>query len=79
MQIDLSGRSALVTGSTRGIGRGIAQMLSDSGANVAVVGRDPATAEVVAGTMRSARGGSAGVRDTATPSGAQPGDPLKLG
>jgi hypothetical protein len=29
--------------------------------------------------MRSARGGSAGVRDTATLSGAQPGDPLKLG
>jgi len=65
MQIDLSGRSALVTGSTRGIGRGIAQTLSDSGANVAVVGRDPATAEVVAGTMRSARGFGCDITDGA--------------
>jgi len=65
MQIDLSGRSALVTGSTRGIGRGIAQTLSDSGANVAVVGRDSATAEVVAGTMRSARGFGCDITDGA--------------
>ena len=65
MQIDLSGRSALVTGSTRGIGRGIAQTLSDSGANVAVVGRDSATAQVVAGTMRSARGFGCDITDGA--------------
>jgi 3-oxoacyl-[acyl-carrier protein] reductase len=56
MNIDLSSRSAIVTGSTRGIGRAIAQLLSDCGANVAIVGRDPSTAEVVASTMRSARG-----------------------
>ncbi|HYC51334.1 MAG TPA: 3-oxoacyl-[acyl-carrier-protein] reductase [Gemmatimonadaceae bacterium] len=56
MYIDLSGRTAIVTGSTRGIGRGIAQVLSDAGANVAIVGRDPSTADVVAGTMRSAKG-----------------------
>jgi 3-oxoacyl-[acyl-carrier protein] reductase len=66
MQIDLSGRSALVTGSTRGIGRAIAQALSDSGANVAVVGRDPAKAEVVASTMKSARGFGCDVGDAAT-------------
>ena len=65
MNIDLSGRSAIVTGSTRGIGRAIAQLLSDSGANVAVVGRDHATAEVVAGTMRSARGFGCDITDTA--------------
>jgi len=65
MHIDLSGRAALVTGSTRGIGRAIAQALSDSGANVAVVGRDPAKAEVVASTMKSARGFGCDVGDAA--------------
>jgi len=65
MNIDLAGRSAIVTGSTRGIGRAIAQLLSDSGANVAIVGRDPSTAEVVASTMRSARGFGCDITDSA--------------
>jgi 3-oxoacyl-[acyl-carrier protein] reductase len=65
MQIDLSGRSALVTGSTRGIGRAIAQTLSDSGANVAIVGRDVAKAEIVATTLKSAKGFGCDVGDPA--------------
>jgi 3-oxoacyl-[acyl-carrier protein] reductase len=65
MRIDLSGRSALVTGSTRGIGRGIAQALSDCGANVAVVGRDRAKAEEAASTLKNARGFGCDVGDAA--------------
>jgi 3-oxoacyl-[acyl-carrier protein] reductase len=69
MQIDLSGRSALVTGSTRGIGRAIAQRLSESGATVGVVGRDRAKAEEAASTLKNARGFSCDVSDAAAVAG----------
>ena len=48
MTIDLTGKTAFVTGSTRGIGFAIAQALHKSGAKVAIVGRDRAKAEAVA-------------------------------
>ncbi|GJG88675.1 beta-ketoacyl-ACP reductase [Gemmatimonadetes bacterium T265] len=51
MRIDLSGRTALVTGSTRGIGRAIAAALLDCGARVAVVGRDAERAAVAASEL----------------------------
>src|SRR5918994_1789541 len=46
--IDLSGKTAFVTGSTRGIGFAVAQTLYSAGAKVAVVGRDFERARVVA-------------------------------
>jgi 3-oxoacyl-[acyl-carrier protein] reductase len=49
--IDLSGKTAFVTGGTRGIGLAIAQALYAAGAQVAVVGRDLDRARSVAATL----------------------------
>jgi 3-oxoacyl-[acyl-carrier protein] reductase len=49
--IDLGGKVAFVTGSTRGIGLAIARALHAAGAKVAIVGRDQARAEQVAGSL----------------------------
>ena len=66
MKIDLTGKNALVTGSTRGIGRAIADALSGSGARIAVVGRDLGRAEEAASAIGyNAKGFAADVGDTA--------------
>ncbi len=57
MLIDLSGRTALVTGASQGLGKAIAARLAGSGAHVAMLARTEATLAEAAGEIRdSARG-----------------------
>ncbi|WP_309104120.1 SDR family oxidoreductase [Microbacterium sp.] len=53
MRIDLTGKTALVTGSTQGIGRAIAVALADAGARVAVNGRRADTVASVIDELRA--------------------------
>ena len=58
MQVDLSGLRALVTGSTKGIGRAVAETLAANGAEVAINGRKAAEVERTIAAIRSAQAGA---------------------
>ena len=62
---DISGRTALVTGSSRGIGRALAQGLHDAGCSVIVHGRDVAAAERAAADLPGAHHVAFDVADAA--------------
>jgi 3-oxoacyl-[acyl-carrier protein] reductase len=56
MDLGLRGRVALVTAGSKGIGRGIAEILAAEGARVALTSRSQATADEVAAQIDGARG-----------------------
>jgi NAD(P)-dependent dehydrogenase (short-subunit alcohol dehydrogenase family) len=55
MQVDLSGLRALVTGSTKGIGRAVAETLAKNGTEVAINGRKAADVERAIAAIRAAQ------------------------
>ncbi|MGH8450549.1 SDR family NAD(P)-dependent oxidoreductase [Pseudomonas sp.] len=52
MNIDVSGKVAIVSGSTAGIGLGIGQALAQSGATVVVIGRDAGKVDAALASIR---------------------------
>jgi NAD(P)-dependent dehydrogenase (short-subunit alcohol dehydrogenase family) len=57
MDLQLTGKRALVTGGTRGIGRAIAKALLEEGAEVVVSGRDAQAAEAATQALAQETGG----------------------
>jgi len=57
----LAGRSAIVTGGTRGIGLAIARLLAEDGASVVVSGRDAARVDAAAKEIETLGGAALGI------------------
>ena len=80
MHIDLSGKNALVTASTAGIGLAIATGLAQAGANVVINGRHPDTVQKVVEQLRKQLHGAnveGAAADLSTAAGARASAPRK--
>ncbi len=56
MDLELKGKRALVTGGSRGIGKAVARVLAQEGADVALLARDPATLAAAAAELGAESG-----------------------
>src|SRR5450432_2609608 len=55
MDLQLTGKTALITGGSKGIGRATAEVLAGEGCNVILVARDQATLDEAAAAIRAKR------------------------
>ena len=62
MKIDLSGKTAVITGGSRGLGEAMAKSLSEAGAQVALVARDVQRLEAVRDAITRERRDSSDLR-----------------
>lgn len=66
MDLRLRGSAVLLVGGTRGIGRETARLLSEEGARVALVGRDPAALDATAADIRRLGGEATAIQADVT-------------
>lgn len=66
MDLGISGKSALVCGASKGLGRGCAEALAREGVNVTLVARNAGTLEATAQALRDMTGGKVTVSVVAT-------------
>jgi 3-oxoacyl-[acyl-carrier protein] reductase len=70
----ISGRSVIVTGASKGIGKGIARVFASKGAKVLIVSRDLAQAEAAAAEIRASIGGGGGIASAVAADVSRPED-----
>jgi 3-oxoacyl-[acyl-carrier protein] reductase len=74
----LLGRSVIVTGASKGIGKGIARVFASKGAKVLVVSRDLAQAEAAAAEIRASIGGRGGIASAVAADVSSPEDSARM-